>query len=234
MALVKHETCQQYFDRRIVEGWKCISLVGYNAVLLSPDGIKKELDLNNDIETLRPSVGGDETTLNYFDGSSHPPDVLHNFEQVDETEGDGSSTFVANDDSESYYRDLYNLPASSGSGTINKITVYFSCYGEISGTFGKASIKSNSTITDGTEHALTTAFYTFSQEWELNPAPPGTNAWTWDDIDALQIGVALQATLAKTTWYSALCTQVYVEVDSSPAIDPPTVTTQEVDGIGTE
>ncbi|GAI05297.1 unnamed protein product, partial [marine sediment metagenome] len=59
MELVKHETCQEYFRRRLSEGWKCISLEGYNAVILSPEGIRRELDLRNDIETLRPNATGD-------------------------------------------------------------------------------------------------------------------------------------------------------------------------------
>ena len=59
----KRETCQEYFDRRIREGWKCISRDGPLVVLLSPDGIRKEMDLRNDVETLRPNAAGDETNI---------------------------------------------------------------------------------------------------------------------------------------------------------------------------
>ena len=49
---VLHETCLEYFRRRLAEGWECISLEGHNAVLLSPDGnVRREIDLRNDIET---------------------------------------------------------------------------------------------------------------------------------------------------------------------------------------
>ncbi|GAI32827.1 unnamed protein product [marine sediment metagenome] len=59
---------------------------------------------------------------------------------------------------------------------------------------------------------------TYSQQWPTKPAPPGTDAWTWDDIDALQIGVSLKAPIYAA--YQAMCTQVYVEVDYTPAAPP--------------
>ncbi|GAF99561.1 unnamed protein product, partial [marine sediment metagenome] len=63
-----------------------------------------------EIETLRPNAGGDETALNYYDGSFHDPDVLHNFEQVKEVTADDDDTYVYNHvEKDEWRRDLYNL-----------------------------------------------------------------------------------------------------------------------------
>lgn len=48
MESVTRQTCQQYFDRRLSEGWECISRQGHDAVLRSPDGFLLPIDLRND------------------------------------------------------------------------------------------------------------------------------------------------------------------------------------------
>ena len=204
-----HETCQEYFNRRLSEGWKCISLEGYNAVLLSPGGVRREIDLRNDVETLRPSAIGDEESI---DHATSGAGFHHN--DVDEAGvgGDGDTTVVY-DSGSTPERDLYNIPASSGSGAISKITVFFCCRSDTYGV-AKASIKSDTTVTDGGFEYIGYTYVTYSKEWATNPAPPGTDAWTWDDIDALQIGVKVGGDDSRAYCY---CTQVYVEVDYTPA-----------------
>ncbi len=204
MTIARHETCLEYFRRRLSEGWKCISLEGHNAVLLSPEGIRRELDLRNDVETLRPNAAGDETDIlqQYPVGGAH-------WEKVDEVSPDENSTYVYSAYGDGWRRDLYKLPASSGLGTINKITVYFRGRGTSRDSRAKASIKSNSTVTDMPEYqSLPEPWGTFLYEWTENPAG---GAWEWADIDALQIGVYLYAAFDE-----ARCTQVYVEVDYTP------------------
>lgn len=207
--MTKHETCVEYFRRRLSEGWKCISLKEYSAVLLSPEGMLRELDLRNDVETLRPNAAGSEKSIT-SPGGTH-------WNLVDEAIPDGDATAVYTI-YWPYERDLYNLPASSGSGTINNIKIHVRCRAGDNGypTFyiAKPSLKSNGTVTDGTEIQLPSIVYvTYSQTWATNPADAG--AWSWTDIDALQIGVSLAdgAGFAYGTW----CTQVYVEVDYTPA-----------------
>ena len=210
MEVVKHETCEQYFNRRITEGWKCIKLEGYKAILRSPGGILRPLDLRGDIETLRPNAAGDETNID-----AQYPDSGAHWDKVDEATADDDSTYIYYHSSEgAYERDLYNLPASSGSGTINKITVYFRAYRY--GEHAKASIKSDSVVTDGTEVTLSSDYTTYSQEWTTNPADDA--AWEWTDIDALQVGVSLKGGFdPPDNYYDAYCTQVYVEVDYTPS-----------------
>lgn len=159
-------------------------------------------------ETLRPDAAGDETSLENF----YPGDGAH-WEEVDEAVADDGTTHVSLSEVGAYQRDLYNLPASGvGAGTINSITVHFRCAYSWQGSAGhaKASIKSNSTVTDGTEKNLTTSWANYSQQWNTNPAD--SQAWEWVDIDALQIGVSLEdgdGSLDSQAW----CTQVYVVVD---------------------
>ncbi len=159
-------------------------------------------------EILRPNAAGDSTQLTKY------PDSGANWDKVDEAVADDDTTYVKAV-STSYLRDLYNLPAHSvGSGTINSITIYFCIATALSNktAYAKPSQKSGTTVTDGTEVSKTgvTTYETFSQTYTTNPATGA--AYTWDEIDALQIG--LQLKISSTAGSSAAkCTQVYVEVD---------------------
>ena len=154
-----------------------------------------------DIETLRPSAPGDETAL-------YPEGAATNWQCVDEAEADDDATYVCGEQ-ELDLRDLYELPASSGSGTINKITVYIRCKVGLTEEFC-AVVKSDSTVTVSEALGPPTEWETLSKEWATNPAD--SEAWEWADIDALQIGVRINAPM----FGSGKCTQVYVEVDYTP------------------
>jgi len=129
MELVKHETCKNYFIRRMSEGWTYKTTDDPNIVqLFLPDGsFARSLDKRNDVETLRPNAAGDETNITY-----QYPNSTYHWDKVDEASADDGTTEL-HEYGSSYLRDLYNLPASSGSGTINKITVYVRCFGEEGG-----------------------------------------------------------------------------------------------------
>lgn len=203
----QNETCEEYLERRLSEGWEIIEQDGYNVTILSPEGIRRELDMRNDIETLRPNAAGDEESIDsvYGDG------VGTHYTVVDEeTPDDGSSYVMTN--STTYQRDLYNLPVPSGSGTINFIKIYIRCFfTEVNVCYGKPSLKSDTTVTDGTAVTWGPTYQTTSQQWDNNPADG--QPWEWSDIDSLQIGVALKG---NGTLYRSYCTQVYVEVDYTP------------------
>jgi len=156
------------------------------------------------VETLRPNAAGDETSI-----AGQTPASTYHWDKVDEASADDGATNV-NTTSTAYQRDLFNLAAhSEGSGSINFIKVYFRCcwYGQQG--WAKPSLKSDSTVTDGNEVAVSqyATWTTYSQQWDTNPAD--SQAWEWADIDALQIGVSLKATSGGNIY----CTQVYVEVD---------------------
>ena len=214
---ILHETCQEYFRRRLSEGWKCISLEGYNAVLLSPEGVRRELDLRNDVETLRPNAAGDENGILDQNGEASP----NHWMNVDEVTSDGSATAVVVREDEDL-RDLYNLSAHTGTGTINKITVYINATDANYPTaYAQTAIKTGGLVDEGTEVTLTNSFVLHSKEYTTNPQAGG--AWTWAQLDALQAGVAMRCGSGGTQRGS--CTQVYVEVDYTPPVAP-TVTTQ--------
>jgi len=178
--------------------------IKFNALNKMPEGSI----IFDPTETLRPDAAGDETNLT-------PDPTVPNWQNVDEASPDNMTTtnFTT---SATYKRDLYELPNSGiGAGTINSIKIYFNLYG--GGYFwGKPVLKSDSTVTEGTEIQVTTGFVTYDQTWNTDPAG---GDWTWADIDALQIGVTLKA----DGTYQVHCTQVYVVVDYTPsAPDPPT------------
>jgi len=151
--------------------------------------------------TLRPNDTGSETSISY-----QYPNSTYHWDKVDDVTPDEDSTCVYNVLVTSYQRDLYNLPVSGGSGAIEFIRVYFRCYDPEKVSYAKASIKSGSTVTDGTEQSITDTWTTYSERWDINPDT--SIAWTWVDIDALQIGVSLK----KAESGAAFCTQVYVEI----------------------
>ena len=166
--------------------------------------------------TLRPNGAGDET--NQTIGGDTPAGT--NWESVDETVADDDTTYVYARPLR--LRDLYNLPASSGSGAISKITVYAKvkvtdkavCEVQI-------SIKSGATTTDSALKSIAAndTWETVSQGWALNP--DDSEAWEWADIDGLQIGTYLLGSMSE----QASCTQVYVGVvvEAIPAPNRPDV-----------
>ena len=156
-------------------------------------------------ETLRPSAAGDETNI-----SSQEPDSGAHWEKVDEAIADGDSTYVYTD-SNVWREDLYNIADhSTGASDINYVKVYMECRADASPTQTSAyvHIKTNGTEYNGSEETVTTSYATYSYQWNTNPQT--TAAWTWDEIDALQIGVGL---MQPTSGQNTNCTQVYVEVN---------------------
>lgn len=164
------------------------------------------------LETLRPNAAGDETSI-----PSQYPDSGSHYDKVDEELADNDLTYVGlTMGRKEWFRDLYNLPVSSGSGGINKIKVYFRCkntLGDYPAYFkARASVKSGTTVADGDVEGLRlTSYSDFSMEWATNP--DDGKAWEWSDIDGLQIGVSLYADAYPT---ETRCTQVYVEIDYTP------------------
>jgi hypothetical protein len=166
-------------------------------------------------EILRPNAAGDETNLpNVY------PDVgLDHWQNVDEEVSDDDTTRLGADNTnQNWYRDLYNLPAHSGSGTINSVTVYANCKGMSTPTQTslKIAIKTGGTAYESSEITVTTSYALYSNTWTTNPYT-GV-AWTWDDIDALQAGINMRRCINSSTNSNTRCTQVYVEVDYTAAV----------------
>jgi len=175
-------------------------------------------------EILRPNGVGDETAID----SQFPATGAH-WDKVNEAVADDASTTVLTATG-IFERDLYTLPASSGSGTISKITVFFRYLSANTAATAKASIKFGVTVSDGAEKTVAVAniWETFSQEWTLNP--DDGEAWEWADIDALQIGVSIIGGVVPVPGASH-CTQVYVEVEYDEQEGIERTTKKEIAGI---
>ena len=162
-----------------------------------------------DIETLRPNAPGDNTAIlaQYPDSGAH-------WEKVDETPADEDETYLQQ--YEGFWTtnyDLYNLPAHSGSGVINSVKVYVRCRYTGVGGYTRVKIKTGGTEYDnGSNLALTGSYAYYSYQWDTNPS--NAHPWTWAEIDALQIGLALWG----GSYGTVRCTQVYVEVDYTPVV----------------
>jgi len=162
------------------------------------------------IETLRPNADGSETSIPY----QYPSSGSH-WDKVCEAIADEDDTYIYKRQT-TPQRDLYNLPVhSEGSGIINSVTIY--CRVRITENYllnCRVSQKSGGVVTDGALQTTTSTTYVIkSQTYTLNPATGFP--YTWDEIDALEIGLVLSTNTGNESVY-VRCTQVYAEVDYSP------------------
>ncbi|GAI53198.1 unnamed protein product, partial [marine sediment metagenome] len=152
-------------------------------------------------ETLRPNAAG---TYSQAD----PVGEVSNYLCVDEEVADDDSTYVETSGGATEI-DTYNIPDhSEGYGTISSVTVYVRCRASTTADLHAAEtvIRTHSTDYFGTYTLLPTSYTDYSTTYNVNPNT--TNAWTWDEIDALEIGVRLY----DNDDDEVRCTQVYVEV----------------------
>jgi hypothetical protein len=158
--------------------------------------------------TLRPNAAGDKTEL-----SVNP--AVANYLNVDEETPDDDSTYVYYSNSTSAHEDLYNVPNhTSESGTINKVRIYIraATANALYNHYARTHIKTHSVEYTGSDNLLTESYQNFYTEYTTNPNT--SIAWTWTEVDNLQVGVQLQcntSTSARTK-----CTQVYAVVYYTP------------------
>jgi len=159
-------------------------------------------------ETLRPNAAD---TYSQAD----PVGEVSNYLCVDEVAADDDSTYVETSGGATEI-DTYNIPDhSEGYGTISSVKVYVRCRASTTADLHAAEtvIRTHSTDYFGTYTLLPTSYTDYSTTYNVNPNT--TNAWTWDEIDALEIGVRLY----DNDDGEVRCTQVYVEVDyAAPAL----------------
>ena len=158
--------------------------------------------------TMRPTAAGDVTQLTPSAGS--------NYTCVDEA--------VANDDTDyvsgvspggapATFYDLYAATNHSAEyGTITNVTVYIRCKATGgAGATAATKVKVGGTEYAGSDNALTDGVWSnFSTSY--NVSPKTTAAWTWAEIDGMQIGVTVTSPNLVVGCY---CTQVYAVVTFS-------------------
>lgn len=169
------------------------------------------------ILTLRPNGAGALTQI-----PAQVPDSGAHWDKVDEESPDDGSTYVITTGPtfSTVFTDLYTTPGhTTEKGVINSVTVYHRSTNLTATGAGHAAprLRTYSVVYGPSLAALTASWANYNQAWNTNPNT--TDPWTWDEVDALQIGVAHQAEFE--TW-NARTTQVYAEVDYTPPPDPPT------------
>jgi len=160
-------------------------------------------------EILRPNADGTETGWTPLSGSD-------NYAMVDEAVADDDTSYLYQTVYDTWTGDLYTLPVhSEGSGTINKVTVHFRWRdnGAASNAV-RAQIRTGGVTYEGDTETSPNdnTYHNYSHEWATNP---GGGAWTWEQIDALEVGVDGW----RPTGNAPVCTQVYVEIDYVPATE---------------
>ena len=157
-------------------------------------------------ETLRPDGVGDKENI----AVQWPTSGAH-WDKVSEAVSDNDSTYVETEWFD-WQEDLYNIDNHvTGSGSINYVKVYAVAKAEIvwkEVTNLYIHIKTNGVSYNGTQNQIAISYAPYSYQWNTNPQTG--NPWTWDEIDALQIGVGIRR--PKSGQFTRV-TQVYVEVN---------------------
>jgi hypothetical protein len=163
---------------------------------------------------LRPTGNGSSTELDRNTGNA-------NYKCVDETPPNEDTDYVKRKDT-TWAKDTYNLANhTSQTGTINSVKVWARCerVGLIptppTDSSAKIVLYSNGTYHYGSEfkppYTPGNSVYTnYSSNWTENPAT--NQPWTWNDIDALQAGIAFIGNEGESR-----CTQLYVVVNFTDA-----------------
>ena len=165
-------------------------------------------------EILRPNAPGDVTNIE----SQYPSSGAH-WDKVDESTAD-TTTYVYSAVG-SFRSDLYNLPNHTGSGTINFVKFYYRgrCKNvDTSGCTVCGYLKTNNDASSTGSCIQIATWTTNSRQYDTNPVTG--LAWTWAEIDALQIGGYIGGA---DDAHAAQLTQVYVEINYTPT-GVPTVT----------
>ena len=164
--------------------------------------------------TLRPNAAGAFNQHFHKDGRVGN---VNNYEEVDEIsrDDDGSyiaATAVASPD------DQYNVPNhTTETGTIKKVTVFAWCRKYLAGGVQKEiSIYVGGNFYRGGWTWTANTYTLYSHTWANNPATG--IAWTWNDIDNLQIGLHSNQGI--------YCTQIYAVVEYEESTNPEIRTTQ--------
>jgi hypothetical protein len=171
----------------------------------------------------RPNGAGTYTELD-----PHP--VVANYANIDEVVPDYNSTIVEVPNKNVYYKDSYTMPShTTETGTINSVTVWAVCCKTqyTAPCYAKVLVYIGGTLSYSPEFTLpfsggSSGWLSCSHTWTENPDT--SSPWTWDDIDNLEIGIALKSTIYNTI---ARCTQVYVVINyDKNYINPEMRTTQ--------
>jgi flagellin-like protein len=170
--------------------------------------------------TIRPNANG-VTNLN-GQGTA-----TSNWDRVDDTTSDGTSTYVRGTSDNNWQYDTYNILDQTLTGKITNVGIYIRCEKDNTDNTGvvartAASISGGSVQYGTSTSELTTSWADYHTDYSTKSGTLGSGSWTFTDINNLQIGVSLTS---QNTYYShndhwtyAMCTQVYVVVTYVPGL----------------
>ncbi len=148
----------------------------------------------NGFEILRPTGDGSNDGLE----DEHCGD---NWECVDEAIADDNATYVEGKNGK-WKMDLYKTANHTATGTIDSIEVSIRTMGSTTGMIARTALRTNGVTYVGSDIAVTSIYTNYSTAYLNNPQT-GV-AWTWTEIDNIEIGVEM--------YNKARCTQVWLEV----------------------
>lgn len=213
--LIWHETCEEYFRRRLAEGWRCVRYSYPHVLLVSPEGIQREIDLRNDTLTIVPNA--DDSV--HADWTKYPSSGVY-YTKVDEGGGgNGDTDYIRTSANHALWRearfDFVNH--TSESGIISAVRIYIRCRSEMAGAGAgdcRTIIRPTTTTYYGNIESPNTSYVLYSTQYAANP---DGGSWDWTDIDGLAAGVYARSELRLSLYRPVRCTQVYIEVDYTPS-----------------
>ena len=126
-----------------------------------------------------------------------------NWQCVDESSSDNDGTYIGDND-DSWQTDSYQAENPSASGTIDSLRIFINVRRTNGNDEARTVIVVSGTRYYGSIIDLNsvTSYTVFSTTYTTNPAT--SSAWTWSDINNLEIGVRLND--------DARCTQVWAQI----------------------
>jgi len=162
-------------------------------------------------EILRPNAAGDLCQIDWQVGDPCPD----HWKNVDEEVPDEFDTYVATRYSDNYQHDLYRLdPRTPYTYDIKKITLVNRIRRQGSYAYSvyfKLLLKTHDQTFEQIHRYLPTEWTNYSWSFDKNPATD--EPWTFEELDALQVGVATKHWTGVGVGGYSSCTQVYAEVE---------------------
>ena len=147
------------------------------------------------IETLRPNGTGSYSQLS-------DENCTTNWHCVDEQTSDDNGTYVRGNNNQ-YRRDLYETDNSSvSSGTIDSVKIFINVDGNGGNQKARTYIRTHGNNYDGSQLTPPNGYNVYSTIYVNNPST--SSAWTWSEIDSIEIGARLRR--------ECRMTQVWIEV----------------------
>jgi hypothetical protein len=162
-------------------------------------------------ETLRPDGNGSEIAI-----TSQYPDADSHFDKIDEATTDDADYVFDTGTTAVYHRDLYTVANSAiGAGVINSVTVYTRTCTEVSGyNVQQISLRTESTTYNYDINVGNQGAFHERNTGALTVNPKTAAAWTWTEINALEIGGNIRGWSASG---NPGISQVWVVIDYTPA-----------------